>query len=272
MNGKDIAKKIREEKIASQNKRALIVEGVDDVTALRILLSRYHSGWEEEWIIEDAGSKSKVQAVLKQETDWLGLVDRDEWGEELIQQFAVSQPNLMSLPRFCLENYLINPDELWLAIPAAQREKIQGGQQSFSENLLEDLPKYVRHGVLWKVVTPLWYGLRSLGFKDALAAHDSIDTAQDDVAIKSHLHNWDVLLDPERVFNAFEEELALANSLEAASQLNNYVHGKVFWQGSVNPAMNSLFGQMSEKKRKNALWSRLAMPDDLRFLIDRMSQ
>ena len=271
MNGKDIAKQIREEKIGSQNKRALIVEGVDDVAALTILLSKYYPNWEEQWVIEDAGSKSKVQAVLKQDANWLGLVDRDEWGEELIQQLAESQSNLMPLPRFCLENYLINPDELWLAIPAAQQEKVQGGQQDFAEKLLEDLPKYVRHGVLWKVVTPLWSGLRSLGFKDALAAHDSIDTAQDDDAIKSHLHNWDVLLDPERVFKAFEEELALANSLETATQLNNYVHGKVFWQGSVNSTMNSLFGQMSEKSRKNALWSRLEMPEDLRFLINRMN-
>lgn len=126
--------------------------------------------------------------------------------------------------------------------------------------------------MLWKVVTPLWSGLRSLGFKDALAAYDSIETAQDDGAIKQHLHDWDVLLDPETIFNKFEDELAAASLLNTADQLRTCVHGKVFWQGSVNPAMNRFFGQMSEKKRKNSLWKALPMPDDLSFLIDRMNQ
>jgi len=272
MNGKDIAKGIREKNIGSQDKRALIVEGKDDVSALTILFNRYYSDWEQNWVIEEAGSKSNVQTALTEDPSWLGIVDRDEWGSDLIQQKADEQSNLIPLPRFCLENYLINPDELWPAIPATQQQKVQNGQQEFAEAILEGLSKYVRHGVLWKVVTPLWSGLRSLGFKDALAAYNSIDTAQDDDAIKKHLYDWNILLDPKKIFDDFENALTEANSLEIADQLKTCVHGKVFWQGSVNPAMNSFFGQMSEKNRKNALWKALPMPDDLSFLVDRMNQ
>lgn len=139
MNGKDTARKIREKEIGLQDKKVLIVEGVDDVSALTILFNRHHLNWEQHWVIAPVGSKSNVQAVLSEESNWLGIVDRDEWGSDLIDQKAIEQPNLMPLPRFCLENYLINPDELWPAIPEAQQQKIQNGQQGFVGEMLEDL-------------------------------------------------------------------------------------------------------------------------------------
>lgn len=153
---------VGQEVIGTQAKKVFLVEGRDDKEAFRILMGRFLPGWEQRWGIAEAGNKRQLQGLLGLEPDWLGLVDRDEWDQVAIDKNTATQPNLLVLPRFCLENYLINPVELWQAIPAARQAEVTDGQAAFATAVQGDLPQYLRHGALWKVVTPLWSGLRAL--------------------------------------------------------------------------------------------------------------
>ncbi len=262
---------IRQKLIGAQNKRVLLVEGTDDEAALRILLGRFVPGWEQGWAISPAGNKRQVLALLALEPDWLGLVDRDEWDAALIQQRQTELPNLMVLPRFCLENYLINPTELWAAIPKAQQANVVGGIAGFETEFITALPKYLRHGVLWQVVSPLWSGLRTLGFKEALASQNSVPTAQDDDAIRQTLGTWHQLLDPATVFADFQTQLKAAHVATRDVQLSQWVHGKIFWQAVVSPCLNRLFGSMSEAERRKKILHNVPFPADLQPIFDRFT-
>lgn len=276
MNIRELIADIRDEQIASQNKRAIIVEGKDDVEAFTILLNRAFPEWERHWILAEAGNKTSIQKILQLEEQWLGVVDRDEWSDDVITERQAATPNLFILPRFCQENYLIDPDELWPAIPQNQRDKINSenaeAQTHFRHVLLQDLPRYLRHGVLWRVIAPLWSGLRSRGFTNRLAAENSVDTAQNDEEIRECLENWDELLNPSRIFAEFQQQLAIANEAEQTEQLRHWVHGKVFWKDVTLPRMNHLFMQRSEKAWRVSLWQDIPTPNDLNPLIARLRQ
>lgn len=271
MSGKSTVQKIREREIGAQDKQALIVEGADDKTALTILLKHHCPTWEQRWVIAIAGNKRRVLEILDAEPTWLGLVDRDTWDQATIDQQAQALPNLLVLNRWCMENYLINPAELWQALPPRQQAVIAGGEVDFTQNILGKLPEYVRHGVLWQVITPLWSGLRARGFKEALAAESSVATAQDDAEIRRVLEDWDQLLEPRRIFAEFQQRLSEAQPLSPSEQLAQCVHGKTFWKHVVHPYMNNVFGQMSEIKSKKTLFEKLLLPGDLGMLIQRLN-
>ena len=270
MNGKEQAQQIREREIGSQNKQALIVEGSDDKTALTILLKNYYPTWEQRWVIAIAGNKQRVLKVLGVEPTWIGLVDRDTWDQATIDQQAQALPNLVVLNRWCMENYLINPAELWLALPSLQQTKVEGGEANFTHSILGTLPEYVRHGVLWQVITPLRSGLHARGFMKALATESSVATAQDDGEIRRVLEDWDQLLEPRHIFAEFQQHLREVQQLAQAEQLARWVHGKTFWKQVVHPYMNNVFGQMPEMRHKEKLFQKLLLPSDLESLRQRL--
>jgi hypothetical protein len=271
MNCKDRRNRIREELIGAQDKQVFLVEGSDDISAWQILLNRFVPDWETRWGIAQAGNKAKLLCLLDLEPDWLGLVDRDEWNRTAIERNARDRPNLLVLPRFCLENYLIDPNELWLAIPAVRQVAVAGGQGALASALQSQLDRYIRHGALWIVVTPLWTGLRALGFKEALASEDSLETAQNDDEVRRILRDWDELLDPERIFADFAAQLASSRAAPASEQYAQWVHGKHFWQQVVNPSMTKLFGQMSESRRRIEILRQIQKPADLQPVFDRLA-
>ncbi len=261
---------IRQKLIGTQIKRVFLVEGADDKAAFHILLKRFVPGWEQRWAIDAAGSKRQLLDLLAVEPDWIGLVDRDEWDQLVIDQRQAELPNLMVLPRYCLENYFINPVELWPAIPPARQAGVAGSEAAFHAAITSEFAQYLRHGVLWRVVAPLWTGLRALGFKEALASKESLDTAQDDAEILRILGEWDALLDPDRIFSEFQARLATANAVTPDIQFAQWIHGKVFWERAVNPAMNHLLGQMGEDERRKKILRKLPLPADLQPILDRL--
>lgn len=263
--------RIRQNFIGAQAKQVFLVEGTDDEAAFRILLGRFVPGWEQRWAIHAAGNKRQLIELLALEPSWLGLVDRDEWDLGVIEQRQAELPNLMVLPRFCLENYLINPAELWPAIPAARQAGIAGGKDDFHAEIISGLTQFLRHGVLWRVVAPLWSGLRALGFKEALASETSLLTAQNDAEIQQVLQAWDALLDPQRIFDDFKQQLAAASVARPDVQLAEWVHGKIFWKQVVNPVMNRLLGQMQEDQRRKKILRKLALPADLQPVFERLA-
>jgi hypothetical protein len=121
------------------------------------------------------------------------------------------------------------------------------------------------------VVSPLWTGLRALGFKEALASEDSLETAQDDAEVRRILRDWDEILDPERIFADFEAQLASSRAAPVSEQYAQWVHGKHFWQQVVNSAMTKLFGQMSEARRRIEILRQIPKPADLQPVFDRLA-
>ncbi|MDA8211734.1 MAG: hypothetical protein M0021_07655 [Clostridia bacterium] len=251
---------IREQGVGQTGKRVFLVEGLDDEKAFRLLFNKkLGAEWEQKWLLTNAGNKQCVQDILKVEPEWLGLVDRDEWGEEALNEVQQQMPNLLVLPRFCMESYLIVPDEIWGALPEIQKHKISGGLSTLQKEILIDLDKWVRHGVLWSVINPMWSGIRSLGFQEELL---DWDTAQDNTAIQVKLRQWHDFLEPKAIFQRFLERLSEISKHNDAEKLKLWVHGKHFWEKQVHLTLNKLLGQMSESERVLALWNTLLVPDD----------
>lgn len=258
---------IKEQSIGNANRKALIVEGKDDELALTIMLDKFSNDWKNDWVIGIAGNKKAVLDILERESGWIGVVDKDEWDPVKIAELEAQRPNLHILPRFCLENYLIVPGELWAAFPEIQKKKISGGKDQLSSLLTTDLQKWIRHGVLWSVVNPLWEGLRSLGFKEALL-NPSIAT--DDSEIQRILAEWHRFLNPDQIWQRYQSQLQNVRGLTVEEQLKQHVHGKSFYSEVVNPVLNTLLGTKSAGERKFSIIRTLPRMEELRPLLAKM--
>lgn len=253
-------KEIKEQQIGATGKAALIVEGVDDVSFYSEMLTKRNPDWQSRFCIAEAGGKKKVVDILELEPEWFGLVDRDEWSDEVLVEKQKVYPTLWVSPRFCLENYLVVPHELWAAFPQKQRDKVVEGEHGLRKTLLKDNDRWIAHGVLWHVINPLWEGLRSRGFKEQLL---SPDVALDSNRIREKLNEWHQFLDPEKIMVRYESTLEQVRALPQDERLKQWIHGKSFYTSVVNPALNTLLGQESEKDRRSSIIRTLPLPDDL---------
>ncbi|MCW7555578.1 DUF4435 domain-containing protein [Endozoicomonas gorgoniicola] len=261
-------REIEEEMIGNTGHRVLLVEGTDDVAAFSVWMTKsFGAEWENKWVVAEAGKKSLVLEILQEKPHWLGVIDRDEWSSDRIAELEAGQENLWVLPRYCIENYLIVPEELWQALPPIQQSKVQGGFHVFKELLTDDLTRWIKHGALWSVVNPLWEGLRSLGFKEALLSPDIVT---DDAAVQQKLTEWHDFLEPVDIFNNYQQRLQEAQSLEVAEQLSRFVHGKKFYDTVVNSVLNDFLGQERAARRQTDIINSLLVPDDLHPLWEKM--
>lgn len=258
---------IERKNIGALSLRVLIVEGTDDVHAIESFLNKKFPNWTREWVVTAAGSKINVMQVLARKSDWLGVVDPDEWSEDIIEQKQNELKNLWVLPRYCLENYLILPNELWDAFPINQKNKVKGGLTDLDARITSNLDKWVCHGVLWSVVNPLREGLKVLGFKDALL---DPDIAGNNDLIREKLEEWHNYLNPERLFSDYQEQLDKVQKLSINKQLRHWVHGKKFYPQVVNQLLNDLLGQKSSDDRKKAIFRTCQVPADLEPLWEKM--
>jgi hypothetical protein len=82
-------------------------------------------------------------------------------------------PNLLVLPRFCIENYLVVPSELWHCLPQKQRAKLPDEREaailSIAAPITENLERWVQFGALWAIINPLWDELRLLGLTETFS-------------------------------------------------------------------------------------------------------
>lgn len=252
---------IKTEQVGQTGKKVLLVEGTDDVTAYTIFLDRLHPGWEVSWLVVPAGKKSAVIEMVKLEPKWIGLVDRDEWGSDEIDELDRHHPNLMFLPRFCLESYLVDPEELWEAFPEKQRVKIPGGVDQLREEIFKDKSAWIRHAALWFEVRSIWRQLRRLGFPDEVMNVPEVPT---DDELRETFSIWG---------NAAEPLLRRIHSLEAKLKAEDetkfcisWLYAKDFYPVVVHRVLDRLLGQMSAKDRRIAILRKRKLPDDLGFL------
>jgi hypothetical protein len=263
----DLIKDIREQQIANSGKRALIVEGTDDEDAFQSFLGNAYRDWEQSWVIAKAGKKTEVLAIIRQEPDWIGVVDRDEWSTQKIAELETELTNLWFLPRYCIENYLFVPEELWGALPEKQRNKIDGGLAQLTQSITNDLACWRCHGALWSIINPMWEGLRSLGFKEALL---NPAIATNEAEIRAKLQEWHNYLEPNQTWQRYQNALNQVEQLSDEEQLKLWIHGKKFYEGVLSPVLNQLLGQKSDSVRKKAIFRTLPVPDDLAPLWQKM--
>jgi hypothetical protein len=270
MGWQERRREIKEELIGQTGKQALLVEGADDEFFFRIFLDRkFEKIWENTWVLAGAGNKKTVTEMLVQEPDWLGIVDRDEWREEVIDEKQAELNNLFVLPRFCIESYAIEPIELWQALPEKKRQKIAGGFEALESEILENKGQWLRHGVLWSVINPLWSGLRSLGFKEKLL---DFTAAQNDDIIKNILQEWHSYLDPDAILKEFDEKLQNVQQLSQQEQFAKWLHGKQFFYEKIHPVLNKYLGQNDAKNRLKEIFRTRELPEDLKPLWARIHQ
>jgi len=258
---------IKTQLVGNTGVKVLLVEGADDVDAYRIFLDRKFPGWEVRWHLAEAGKKATVVEMVRKEPAWLGLVDRDEWTDAQIAAHSAASPNLLVLPRFCLESYLIDPAELWAALPAKQQAKVAGGEVRFRGEMLADLQGWIRHAALWHGVRPLWRQLRDQGFPDSVLGNPPMP---DDAALRVKFNDWHVTLDADAVLasvHALEERLASEDESKLYAQ---WLYAKDFYPQVVHQVLNRLLGQKPAKERRLAILRTRTVPGDLAVLWQAM--
>jgi hypothetical protein len=131
----------------------LLVEGKEDEAWLGHFLDVHTPGWRGRRYIRDAGGKRQViQSITVHRPTWIGIVDRDEWREVDVRAAAAQSSRLHVLPRFCIESYLCDPDELWAALPQQQRDRVGGSVVALAKPIQAALPDWVAHGAMWRVL------------------------------------------------------------------------------------------------------------------------
>ncbi len=256
--------KIKQQHVGATGKKVLLVEGPDDELAFRSWLGKLDVNWENRWVVASAGKKANVLDLLTLEPDWVGVVDRDEWTAQNIAEKQRDIPNLWVLPRFCLENYLCDPNELWAMLPLMQQQKIQGGLETLGAAITVDLHQWLQHGALWHVINPLWEGLRALGFKERLL---DIQQAGNDQAIRQTLNDWHQFLEPTVIWTDYQARLAEVTGWPVGQQLQSGVHGKQFFPMVVHTALTQLLGENAKAgERQNRLLQSARSSADLQPL------
>ncbi len=249
-------------------RRALVVEGVDDVAVLRILLNRQMPGWETHWALDQANGKANVLAMTELEPDWLFLVDSDEADPADLATLQASKPNLVVLPRFCIESYACMPSEIWPAVAGSAALRKTDGFTAFESEILSGLDNWQRHAALWHAVNPLWRQLTALGFNNALLNPADVP---DDTAVQARLAQWANVLEPIAVWAKFGSELVAIKAMAQDDFLRRKLYTKRFYPQVVHPVLNRWLGQADEASRRAELMRHIPVPADLGPLWARMT-
>jgi hypothetical protein len=266
MNIDDRIKNIKTQWLGATGKRVFLVEGPDDEDAFRIFLDHrpQAAGWESRWHIEPAGNKGQVLSILKLEPTWLGVVDRDEWTVDECNAAVRDAPNLMLLPRFCLESYLVDPQEIWPALGPIQQAKIVGGLPTLVQAVMAHRVHWARHAALWHAINPLWRSLRKQGFNDGVL--DPSQPPLSNEALRAILDGWNLTLDASAILSAVQASETRFAAADATELLTQWIYAKKFYPMVVHAVLNQFLGQMSEKSRRLKIlrhMARGAVPADL---------
>lgn len=263
----DRIQQIKTQFVGTTGVRVLLLEGTDDVDAFRIFLDRQFADWETSWRLEPAGGKKAVLDMLEKENTWLGVVDRDEWTAREITARLTGLPTLHVLPRFCLESYLIDPSELWEALPSKQQAKIAGGSQQLRQDLTQSLLEWIRQAALWHEVRPLWSQLRELGFPNAVLGSPPMPN---DEALKAYFRDWHDALNAQDVLTRVHALEMRLNSMSDTELFGQWIYAKSFYPEVVHQTLNRLLGQKDAKQRRLSILRTRRVPTDLNPLWQAM--
>ena len=246
----------------AQGKPVLLVEGNIDVDILTYFLHKISLDWEAWIVLRSAGFKSRVIEGVRDyyPNDWAGVVDRDEWPPDAVQAELKDISQVKVLPRFCLENYFCVPTELWDALPSIQQKRISDDVGDFARPILTQLPDWVAHGAMWRVIRNRRKGLlHESGFPAKL--DDAPVTDLDEIMVI--LQAWHDQLDPDQIISAYQQELSQAKKLSPNQQLKTYIHGKKFFRQVVVPTLNQFY----KPTGANTWLQRFSQPEMARLIV-----
>jgi hypothetical protein len=243
----------------------LLVEGEDDVTLLGHFLGQHAADWQQRLYLASAGGKGHViSGVAVHRRDWLGIVDRDEWSTADVAAAAARSPRLHVLRRFCTESYFCDPAELWAALPAQQQARAGDNLLALAGPIHAKLPDWVAHGAMWRVLRDLYKEAR-------LPAKLEDSPVSDEATIRSILTDWHARLAPDPVLAHYRNELGNAQTLAAAAQLHEYIHGKKFFNQVVVQVLDGLFaGKGADDWLQKLRDAPILPPPDLVALFDQI--
>lgn len=259
------------EKSVTEGKRVLVVEGKTDELVFMQLLKKVDPQWETKWVLAEVGGKRNVVNILAAQPTWLGIVDRDEWDNAQLSRHQQQLPNLLILPRFCIENYLVVPSELWLGLPPKQKANLpterEAAIQAITVLVTANIESWIQFGTAWAIINPLWDELRSLGFNRDLLDPQLVITEQ---GFLTHCQRWYEHLDPVVLLQRYQNKLSEIRQLPVDEQLRTIVHGKKFYKAVVTPAFMQLL--TIPKAISVDVWFReMPVPADLDFIWHEMN-
>lgn len=256
---------LRDVKDRAAGKPVLLVEGDDDVMLLGHYLTQHAPGWKTRFVLLPAQGKQRVvSGVCVHRPDWLGVIDHDKWNPDDLAEAGARSPRLLILPRFCIESFFCNPDEIWETIPLAQRERVGDDPEVLRQPTLAALPDWVAHGAMWRVLRKLYHAAR-------LPAELERAPITDETEIRRILERWHESLAPDLVIQQYREELAIANQLEPEQQLRRYVHGKKFYNQVVVQILDGLFsGKGADDWLQKFQDANMQPPSDLQGTLDQV--
>lgn len=257
-------------KSEAAGRKVIVVEGKLDHDAFQLIFERKFreigKDFGDLFHLVDADGKAQVLKTLKIKQDWIGIVDRDTWDDDKVAGAKEGRSYLIVLERYCIENYMIIPDELWEAIPGELKARINGGLDDFNRELLKDLNKWLRHGVLWHIIEPLFYGLREEGFHNELL--ENVEKTVTDDEIRKTLTRWHHFLSPDGILERFNKKLREVMALSDEEKLKRWIVGKEFFTNVVHPYFCKTFGQRSVKEHRKIIWENLSISHDFDFMWD----
>lgn len=254
----------------AEKKKIIVVEGETDIESFEKILKKKFKErgrkFEDSYFLAEVGGKGMVLRALKKEPDWIGIIDRDTWTDDRIAREKKKNPNLIVLERYSIENYMIIPHEVWYAIPGEFKIVENGGFEEFKKEILKNLQKWIRHGVLWHITEPLFYGIQEEGFHYELL--EDVEKTVTDEKIRKVLKKWHDFLSPDDILERFNRKLEAVKPLSNEEKLKQWIVGKEFFNNVVYPYFNKTFGQRSTREYRKIIWENLPIPEDFNFMWD----
>lgn len=240
----------------------LLVEGEDDQLWFEHFLDQHSSVWRSKFAIFPAEGKHRVLSGINtyHPVDWAGIVDMDEGFPEDIRNRTANSPRIQTLPRFCLESFFILPDEIWPVVPDSLKAQLE--MATWESTILREVPAWVAHGAMWRVLRRIYQNNR---LPDGLDREPITDR----VTIKQILVTWHQSLSPTQVMAEYDRELESAQRLSMDKQVKIYIHGKKFFHQVVIQKMNQLYhGGGLDFWMEGFRKSKMQPPADLIALLD----
>lgn len=238
--------------------KELAVEGKTDKFILEVFLTAgenagYWKDWSSQLLIEVAGKKYNVIEKLKQGNSRIwGLIDHDALPVDTLAHYQQTYPQLLILPRWTIENYFIDPDELIQLLPP------QASSILIRDEIERQKSEALKFGALWHVFTEA--GIFSEDFPNPRGLCKI--PMPSDAEIYNRLSRWNNQLNPDTTLKAY---LEYQQSFLANPSLNYayHIHGKNFFLQVVQPILNKITQKSEDDWKRELLKSVTDCPADL---------
>jgi hypothetical protein len=233
--------------VLRSGQRGLAVEGKTDKDIVEAFLDAGQPAHWDDWTnklrVEIVGNSTKVieELQLQNRSVW-GLIDQDAHTDSELTGLKQQYPQLTILPRWTIENYFINPDDMTNFLPAAQKTpKLLTQIASIIE---QNRPNWIYHGALWKVM----YENGAMHFcgRNRYPMPLFYAPITSESQIHQQLHQWYKQLDPSGIIGNYRSRLKDFQQYPE-NDYNVHIHGKRFFHAVVaSQALQTAFGQQRE--------------------------